>query len=138
MNNNAARRGFGKAATNKDLMASLGKAGQDIIDLAKGNETFISDAQKKGNPGQVIVLDEVGGAMQTREEVKQFMEQFSESPLQTIQEYGNKFMGSWGDIFMGGSNDVHNDRLPNTEYGNEQANWDSFLPYDPSSQDRSV
>ena len=133
MNNNAARRGFGKQATNKDLLGGLLKnGGQAIIDLAKGNETFISDAQKKGNPGQVIVLDEVGGAIQTQETIDQFISQYKDSPLESAVEFGKKAVLGIGEIFRGGTNDPHNKNLPNAEEANQEAMRTMILPDDPN------
>ena len=66
-NNNAIRRGLGKAASNNNLMGGLlANGGQQIIDAAKGGQDFFEDVEtQKAERANVITFSAVTENYQT-------------------------------------------------------------------------
>jgi hypothetical protein len=122
-NNNAARRGFGKQLGNQDLLGDLMSAGgASIIKAAGQGEDHFSEVEKFGKPGQVMVLDDVGGAIHTHESLEQLMEMYGPA-IEMGRQFAGRAVARLGDLWTAATNQHGHPTLPSpgAESTNENA-----------------
>lgn len=112
-NNNATRRGFGKQLGNRDLFGDLMDAGGgSIIAAGQAGEDYFSEVEKFGQPGQMMVLDDVGGAIHSHESLKQFMGNLTDVGMLGM-EFANKVFADAAGLWMAATNQPNHSTLPN-------------------------
>ena len=127
--NDAARKGFGKGQSNKNLVASLlANGGQQILDLVKGNDQFFTDAQKGKNPRTLFVLDDVGGQMISEDSIKESMEQYPDELLRQ-KALEDKAIAGPENFLQGVSAQDNHPNMASVEYSNPRAKQESIMPH---------
>ena len=111
-NNNATRRGLAKQLGNRDLLGDLmGAGGSDIMGMASAGGDYFSEVEQLGQPGQIMVLDEIGGAMHSQDSIEQHMMNMHDA-VELSQELQDSVVVNQADIFTAASHQHGHSTLP--------------------------
>jgi hypothetical protein len=129
-NNNATRRGLAKQLGNKNLLGDVMAAGgAAVMGMAAAGGDYFSEVEKNGNPGQIMILDEVGGAIHATEALENIMASYDD-----LNNLSNGLMNSAvataSDLWVAGTNQEGHDSLasPGPAPTNLQAFMDLMNP----------